>query len=176
MYKLTVSPVFAGKSVTIEGYEVCEISCVSNFKAQEIKKHYSYLNKIIFSETTDQEFLDVDILCGSDYLWNFQKVEAIRVKAALGWVLPRQIKGEKFLINDPVSVNFVLAALTSPRGKIESNFHKLWDLDSLGIRENDRVHENVIELTVERYSVGLPWKVGHGSIPLSCPNSKARLS
>ena len=186
VYELTVCPMFAGKSVSIEAYEVCEISCISNVKAQEIKKNYSHLNKIVFSDTTDQELLDVDILCGSDYLWNFQMGEAIRggpgepvaVRTTLGWVLSGQIKSEKLLINDSVNVNLVHDTLTSSRREIESSFHKLWDLDSLGIKENDRVHEDVIdhiEFTGERYSVRLPWKVGHGPVPLNYANSKARL-
>ena len=186
VYELIVCPVFAGESVTIEAYEVCEISCISNVKAQEIKQNYSHLNKIVFSDTADQDILEVDVLCGSDYLWNFQKGEAIRggpgepvaVKTTLGWVLSGQIKGEKLLINDSVSVNFVHDALTSSRKEIESSLHKLWDLDSLGIREINKVHEDVvdhIEFTGERYSVGLPWRVGHGPIPLNYANSKARL-
>ena len=186
VYELIVCPVFAGESVTIEAYEVCEISCISNVKAQEIKQNYSHLNKIVFSDTANQDILEVDLLCGSDYLWNFQKGEAIRggpgepvaVKTTLGWVLSGQIKGEKLLINDSVSVNFVHDALTSSRKEIESSLHKLWDLDSLGIREIDKVHEDVvdhIEFTGERYSVGLPWRVGHGPIPLNYANSKARL-
>ena len=68
VYELTVCPVFAGESVTIEAYEVCKISCIGNVKAQEIKKNYSHLNKIVFSDTTDQELLGVGIMCGLDYL------------------------------------------------------------------------------------------------------------
>ena len=186
VYELIMCPVFAGESVTIEAYEVCEISCISNVKAQEIKQKYSHLNKIVFSDTANQDILEVDVLCGSDYLWNFQKGEAIRggpgepvaVKTTLDWVLSGQIIGEKLLINDSVSVNFVHDALTSSRKEIESSLHKLWDLDSLGIREIDKGHEEVvdhIEFTGERYSVGLPWRVGHGPIPLNYANSKARL-
>ena len=49
--------------------------------------------------------------------------------------------------------------MTSSRKEIESSLHKLWDLDSIGIREIDKVHEDVvdhIEFTGERYSVGFP--------------------
>ena len=65
-----------------------------------------------------------------------------------------------------------------PLKKKLSNLHKLWDLHSLGIKEKDKVHENVIDqvhYTGERYSVGLQWRVGHGPIPLNYANSKARL-
>ena len=52
--------------------------------------------------------------------------------------------------------------------EIDSNLHKLWDLDSIGIREEDKVHESVLDdiaFTGSRYSVGLPWKLGHKPLP-----------
>ena len=56
--------------------------------------------------------------------------------------------------------------------------HKLWDLESLGIRVEDEVHKSVvnnISFTGERYSVGLPWKMGHGPIPNNYENAYVRL-
>ena len=50
----------------------------------------------------------------------------------------------------------------------KENINRLWDLDTLGIRHEDEVHENVIHethFTGTRYSLGLPWKVGHSKLP-----------
>ena len=61
---------------------------------------------------------------------------------------------------------------------IEEQVNKLWDLDSLGIRPKDNVHEALLDdivFTGERYSVSLPWKEGHGPLPLNYNNCVARL-
>ena len=59
------------------------------------------------------------------------------------------------------------------------DFEKLWDLDSIGIREKDTVHE-AFEKNVSfqdgRYSVHLPWKEHHKFLPDNYENSVARLS
>ena len=57
----------------------------------------------------------MDILCGSDYFWNFHEGETIpggarepvAIKTSLGWVLYGQMKGGKLLTNDSAIVNFV---------------------------------------------------------------------
>ena len=44
--------------------------------------------------------------------------------------------------------------------EIDKSMHKLWDLETVGIRIEDEVHKSVvndISFTGERYSVGLPW-------------------
>ena len=56
--------------------------------------------------------------------------------------------------------------------------HKLWDLEKIGIRVEDEVHQSVISsisFTGGRYSVGLPWKVGHGPIPNNYDKAYIRL-
>ena len=61
---------------------------------------------------------------------------------------------------------------------LDRKTHKLSDLDSLGIRVEEEVHEGVIDnmlFTGERYSVGLPWKVGHAPLPTYFYNSLSRL-
>ena len=48
--------------------------------------------------------------------------------------------------------------------ELEQDVAKLWDLETLGIIATDQVHEkflDTIELNGSRYSVKLPWKVGH---------------
>ena len=47
--------------------------------------------------------------------------------------------------------------------EINKFMHKFWDLDMLGIRVEDEIHKSVvsnISFTGERFSVGLPWKMG----------------
>ena len=58
-------------------------------------------------------------------------------------------------------------------------FQRLWDLDSIGIRERDSVHENFlknIKFQDGRYTVGLPWIEHHKVLPLHYDNSLQRLN
>ena len=54
----------------------------------------------------------------------------------------------------------------------------MWDLDSLGIKKIDEVHEAFIDSITfdgERYSVRLPWKKGHGDLPSNYENNLSRM-
>lgn len=62
--------------------------------------------------------------------------------------------------------------------RLEKAFHKLWDLDSIGIREVDDVHEEILDsisFNGIRYSVKLLWKAGREKLPTNYANSLSRL-
>lgn len=65
-----------------------------------------------------------------------------------------------------------------PRLELEQEVMKLWDLETLGIRSTDKVHEEFLD-TIEhngiRYSVRLPWKMGHKPLPTNYSLSLSRL-
>ena len=52
---------------------------------------------------------------------------------------------------------------------IRQQVNKLWDLDTIGIRPKEEDHEALVDIkfTGDRHSVKLPWKAGHGPIPLN---------
>ena len=62
---------------------------------------------------------------------------------------------------------------------LEESARKLWDYETLGIREDDEVHEalkDAILFNGKRYEVSLPWKKeGHGPLPCNYQNSIKRL-
>ena len=61
---------------------------------------------------------------------------------------------------------------------ITAKVDRLWDLDSIGICEVDPVYESTLDnisFKGKRYSVGLPWKVGHDPLPSSYHVSMTRL-
>jgi hypothetical protein len=61
---------------------------------------------------------------------------------------------------------------------LESEVRRLWDLDSIGVRVNDEVHEtfeNEVSFKDGKYSVKLPWKQGHEPLPSNYVNSLARM-
>ena len=78
---------------------------------------------------------------------------------------------------DNVNVNFAPLSsfpAKSDKRKIEENVNRLWDLDTIGIRQENEIHVLVIDniySTGKRYSVGLPWKAGHKALPTNYENS-----
>ena len=61
---------------------------------------------------------------------------------------------------------------------VNKNVHKLWDMGTVGIRVDKEIHEKAIDeisFNGGRYSVGLPWKVGHGPVPYNYYNALIRL-
>ncbi|XP_028512935.1 uncharacterized protein LOC110232368 [Exaiptasia diaphana] len=62
--------------------------------------------------------------------------------------------------------------------RVERQIAKLWDLDSVGVREVDEVHEAFSDnnqFNGTRYSVGLPWKVSHATLPSNYNLSQSRM-
>ena len=189
--ELSLSSVGGGSNTVIEAFVVSDISTIANEHIEIVKQNYCHLSDVFFSDVCRyQDTLEIDVLIGADYIWEFQNGETIRggqhepiaVKTTLGWVLSGPLTGEKLHSSDcsHVVVNHVTDSLpaTNPKQDLDETVHKLWDLDSLGIRVEDEVHEGVIDdilFTGERYSVGLPWKVGHAPLPTNYNNSLSRL-
>ena len=112
-----------------------------------------------------------------DQLYEGGQNEPVAVKTTLGWTLSGPLRGEKLEleVNSDVVVNY----LSEPKKQEnDRDIHKLWDLDSVGIREENEVRQNVIDniiFTGKRYSVGLHWKVGHKPLPSNYQGSMIRL-
>ena len=58
---------------------------------------------------------------------------------------------------------------------LEGEVKKLWDLETLGIKEEESMHEtlfNNISFNGTRCSVQLPWKEGHRELPTNFATSR----
>eukprot|EP00112_Aurelia_sp_Birch-Aquarium-sp1_P012879 Seg2713.6 transcript_id=Seg2713.6/GoldUCD/mRNA.D3Y31 product="hypothetical protein" protein_id=Seg2713.6/GoldUCD/D3Y31 len=107
------------------------------------------------------------------------------MKTKLGWVLSGPLEGEKFNFVDHVeSITVNHVSLNSQNIFVaepptsEDDFHRLWDLDSVGIRPTDDVYTEAIdsiEFTGDRYRIKLPWKVGHKPLPSNYGTCVSRL-
>eukprot|EP00794_Sanderia_malayensis_P017909 gene17909-biopygen12897 len=162
----TASALFAGH----DGQKKCAF-CQEEHSPENCTKIKDVEENVSRSEDT----LEVDCLIGSDWLWQFQKGETIRggpekpvaVKTSLGWVISGPLKGEKLASVDAnvnICVDSMFSLAANQKDDLDTKVQKLWDLDSLEIREGNKVHENVLDnisFTGGRYSVGLPWKLGH---------------
>ena len=183
-----------GERVRMSAFIVENISDIPNIHVESIKKGYKHLSKIWFSDVdSKQSRLELDILIGSNFLWNFQGQQTIRggidepvaVNTKLGWVISGPLKG-KITENseDCISTLFCIendevyfAGIEKPNS-LDKDVGKLWDLDSVGVRPVDTVYTDVIDnitFTGKRYAVGLPWKVGHKQLPSNYSNCFSRL-
>ena len=191
VFEIPLIPLCGGRKVSVEAFLINEISSIKNEHIERVTNDYPYLQNLVFSDCSSHEdYLEIDLLIGSDYLWQFHEGEVIRggqeepvaVKTSLGWVISGPLKGEQ--LNSMSECNFVgyvsEPTSLSKRAKIEleDNLSRLWDLDTIGIREKDDVHMHTIDniqFNGERYSVGLSWKVGHGPVPSNYGNALGRL-
>ena len=179
--EISLGPLNGSNHVKIEAFVVNDIASIPNIHVEVVKETFLHLTNVWFSDVCrNDDFLEIDCLVGSDWLWSFQEGETIRggpqepvaVKTSLGWVLSGPLQGEKILSSYDCHVNVCVDPMSAPnkveKQEIDSNLHKLWDLDSIGIREEDKVHESVLDdiaFTGSRYSVGIPWKLGHKPLP-----------
>ena len=186
--RFDVMPLQGDKTLQLEAYVVPEISHISNEHVEVVKNDFPHLRDLWFSDVCKtKEQLEIDLLIGADYLWEFQKGTTIRgeaeepvaIETELGWVLSGPLKRKESDSKQEVSVNFIAQdSAAIERASLESEVSKLWDLDSLGIKVSDEVHETFeddIEFRNGRYSVKLPWKQGHNILPSNYANSLSRM-
>ena len=188
--EISLSALNDERSVKIEAFVVKDISTIPNVHVERVKKDFLHLTNVWFSDVSrEDDMLQVDCLVGSDWLWSFQEGETIRggpkepvaVKTSLGWVLSGPLKGKTLDSNTFCNANVCVDPRSNnieEKQETDRKLQKLWDLDSIGIREPDKVHEHVLDdisFTGERYSVGLPWKIGHKPLPPNYNVSLLRL-
>ncbi|XP_046841149.1 uncharacterized protein LOC124435254 [Xenia sp. Carnegie-2017] len=180
-----VSAVQGGRKIRVEALVVPHICAIKNEHLEVDKSKYSHLKDLWLSDVNlKQDTLDVDVLIGADNLWAFQQGEIIRgkddepvaINTCLGWVISGPLKGSSNLKN--AHVNLVSQIATQNADSINGDVSKLWDLETLGVRETNDVHEALldkIEFNGSKYVVKLPWKQGHEHLPSNYSNSLARM-
>ena len=185
--EIDLTPVGGGKVMRIEAFVVPEISRVQNEHLEIARKDYPHLAQIWLSDVCKgSEQLEIDVLIGADYLWSFQTGKIVRgevdepvaVETELGWVLSGPLTFKQPADRpQEVNVNFVGRDSVSLES-LEGNVQRLWDLETLGIKESDGVYEEFVDSIAfngNRYSVKLPWKEGQDSLPSNYELSLSRM-
>ena len=171
---MKVSALGGQKVIEIEAYVVPEISTIQNSHIEIAKYEYPHLKGLWFSDgSKGREERSIDVLIGVDYLWSFQKGctirgnpdELIAMETELGWVLSGPMKSSENESETRSAQVNLIGSVHEERLNLESDVHKLWDMETIGIIESeDEVHEAFVKsvsFTGNRYSVRLPWKEGH---------------
>ena len=111
-----VMPLQANCSLRLEAYVVPVISNISNEHVEVVKNDFPHLRDLWFSDVCrTKDELEIDLLIGSDYLWEFQKGRTVRgepekpiaVETELGRVLSGPSRKKEPDSRQEVVVNFV---------------------------------------------------------------------
>ena len=186
--ELKLKPLHGDKVITVEAYVVPEISSIQNAHKELARMEYQHLKGTWFSDVCSQEVLEIDVLIGADYLWQFQTgvtrrgrpEDPVAVETELGWVLSGPLRARDIEKVGVAQVNFVAQTGNQEwnNESLESNVQRLWSLEGLGIIDEDTVHGEFLDgvtFTGSRYSVKLPWKEAHDKLSDNYRKSLARM-
>ena len=141
---LYTTPEGGGNGLSIEAFVPPKISTVPNEHLEIVHESYPHLSNILLSDVCQhKEQLEIDVLIGADYMWNFQTgnvarggvCEPVAVETQFGWVIP-----------DPMEYNQSIGKDSAMTGRL--------------IPDKDGVYKefvDTISLNGNRYSVKLPW-------------------
>ena len=181
---------------TIEALVVPTIcSPLSSQTIDLAKEQYPHIQNLSLADTNiHNDDLNVDILIGANYYWNFITGAIKRgdngpvaVDTTLGWVLNGSIESVKShnKVNVNLSSSHVLKVSCTtqdqePLLNLQQSFNKFWEIESTGIesKEADNLLDESakkIKFNGERYETPLPWKQSHDTLPDNYVNSKNRL-
>ena len=74
-----VRPLQANRSLGLEAYFVPVISNINNEHVEVVKNDFPHLRDLWFPDVCrTKDKLEIDLLIGSDYLWEFQKGRTVR--------------------------------------------------------------------------------------------------
>jgi hypothetical protein len=134
---------------------------------------------------SDCSDVEVDILIGADYYWKFitgttkrgAKPGPVAVLTRLGWVLSGPVIQENQR-NPSCTTNLnathVLRidaepVITNRTDSLYNQLEKLWDLETLGIRDNELTTESKfmeeINFNGKQYKIKLPFREEHPQLP-----------
>ena len=158
---------------------ICEpLSCQPIAYTKEKYGHLANLDLADFSRVGDE--LQIDALIGSDHYWQLVIGKVIQgesgpiaIHTHLGWVLSGPVCGTTEQTSParlPTSYLMHVNAthLSDALPHLSSQLKAFWELESLGIKQEESVHGNfkkTIMFKNGRYEVNLPWKSTQVRLP-----------
>ena len=142
------------------------------------------------ADTTDgEDQLEIDILIGADFYWDFVLGDVIRgdsgpvaLKTSLGWVLSGNMFNKNATSTNLVSAHVMKLDVEcqSEDDRLDELVRRFWNLDDINVSKisgSDVLQrfEESVEYDNCRYTVRLPWKEMVDAIPDNYSLCKARL-
>ena len=140
-------------------------SPVSNKSVQVALKEFPFLrDNPDFTQECDRN-TDIDLLLGLDVYYSIitgeirrcSKDNLVAINTIFGWIISGTVHH-----NETNLLTHVLRINTNENETLSQNVHKFWDLDTIGIKENEpSIYDKFVEetkLVDNRYEVCLPFK------------------
>ena len=139
---------------------------------------YGHLSQLDLADFNQDEAMQVDLLIGSDFYWEFVTGRTIRgedgpvaIEISLGWVLSGQTglsEQERSAVSLMNTHTLRVEGMTNR--ELDKTLKTFWELESLGIEEvsNDPVCDrftSTLQVKNGRYEVSLPWRDYHDDLP-----------
>ena len=141
---------------------------------------YSHLAQLDLADLSPDGALEVDMLIGSDYYWEFVTGETIRgpegpvaVGTTIGWVLSGPVEATGHHGSTvSLTTTHTLRVEGVTNMDLDNTLRSFWDLESLGIQapSSDPVSDQFtssIQRKEGRYEVSLPWREYHNPLPVN---------
>ncbi len=134
---------------------------VKNVKHQNLKEKYKHLENLEFSDISSDRELEIDVIIGLEDLCKLKTGnmtwgnagDPVAEETTLSWTL----MGPKNTSENETGSSTML--LTIDQENLGNEVARLWDLETIGIREENSVQENfrdTVSFNGERYCVQLP--------------------
>ena len=161
---------------------------ISSKTAVTCVKTHGHLSQLDLADVTPDEAMEVDLLIGADFYWEFVTGETVRgsegpvaIKTTLGWVLsgPTGVAEPKKSVVSLVNAH-TLRVEGITNNELDETLRAFWELESLGIERvpNDPASDHfssTLQRRGERYEVSLPWREQHDNLPDNYNLSRRRL-
>ena len=150
---------------TTEAATLSKLTTVRNARPEVVQQRFEHLKEIKFSDVSQHDELEVHFIIGLEDLGKVKTGSMIRrdenqpiaEETKLGWkLLGPTYQGTKDGGREGSSLFCV-----EGKPEIASEVERLWDLETVGIREGDPVHtelKDTVKFNGTRYVVKLPWK------------------
>ena len=163
VYKIEVKDMKGRLKFETEVSTLSKLTSVKNVKPQILKEKFNHLKNLEFSDISSDKELEIDVIIGLEDLCKLKTGnmkwgnagDPVAEETTLGWTL----MGPTNTSEDQSISSSVL--LTTDKENLSNQIAKLWDLETVGIREENSVEEkfeDTVSFNGERYSVQLPWK------------------
>lgn len=140
--------------------------------------HYDHLVGLKLADAANlDDALEIDVLIGSDFYWKLVTGKIARgwtgptaIQTKVGWILSGPAQSQHTSVNLTLNSTHALRIESYPAEKdLDDRLRRFWELESLGVSDDESpVHDKFVQsisFNGERYTVSLPWREGHPSLP-----------
>jgi len=177
IYHLEVRNMQGEFQFNTEAATLSKLTTVSNARPEVVQQKFEHLKDIKFSDVSEKDELEVHVIIGLEDLGKLKTGRYIRgeenqpvaEETKLGWTL----LGPTFQGTKSEGCKGNLLFCMDSKSEMAAEVEKLWDLETVGIREGDPVHsefKDTVTFNGMRYVVKLPWKSDLLKAPL--PDNK----